>query len=231
MTAPVGVLLGAALRKVRGDQAIPLMAQRLGVNKNTLGSYERGQATPDVNFLVRFAAVTGTSLEHLIDLHLREAGAPITSAQLKHFDERERPTEDGCGNRHQAAPTATPPGEFPSAVDAVPERLRAVRAALGETQKSMSARFGLGEGTWQALEIQERLPKGEVLTSLVGLGFSAHWLLTGEGPMWRALPPRCPEGPPPLPASAVDAAPQQASDDDRALLKELLHALLRRLEG
>lgn len=65
----------------------------------------------------------------------------------------------------------------------VGERLRRVRKHLGETQKSMSRRFGLGESTWQTYELQDQLPKGEILASLVELGFDGSWLLTGQGRM------------------------------------------------
>ena len=67
----------------------------------------------------------------------------------------------------------------------VRERLRAIRTHLGETQKSMSTRFGLGEATWQSYELGGRLPKPEALSKLVALGFDANWILTGQGSMLR----------------------------------------------
>ena len=86
----------------------------------------------------------------------------------------------------------------------VGERLEAVRKALGETQKSMSTRYGLGESTWQTLERDGRLPKTETLTRLAADGVSIDWLVTGDGPMMRgqaAAGPTdtAPETPPPGP--------------------------------
>lgn len=64
-------------------------------------------------------------------------------------------------------------------------RLKAIRNEVGEDQKTMSRRFGLGETTWQRLELESRAPKGDVLAQLVEMGFSADWLLTGVGSMRR----------------------------------------------
>lgn len=66
---------------------------------------------------------------------------------------------------------------------AIKERLAAVRTKLGETQKSMSLRFGLGVSTWQGYELEGRMPKTETLTALADLGFNVQWLLTGHGSM------------------------------------------------
>jgi hypothetical protein len=65
------------------------------------------------------------------------------------------------------------------------DRLKAVRADVGDDQKSMSRRFGLGDTTWQRLELDGRAPKGDVLAKLVDMGYSADWLLTGQGEMRR----------------------------------------------
>ncbi len=67
----------------------------------------------------------------------------------------------------------------------VSDRLRAIRTYLGETQKTMSTRFGLGEATWQSYELGGRLPKPEVMRRLSALGFDANWILTGQGGMLR----------------------------------------------
>ncbi len=67
----------------------------------------------------------------------------------------------------------------------VSDRLRAIRTHLGETQKTMSTRFGLGEATWQSYELGGRLPKPEVMRQLATLGFDANWILTGHGAMLR----------------------------------------------
>lgn len=71
----------------------------------------------------------------------------------------------------------------------VSERLREIRASLGESQKGMAKRVGLGENGWQTLERENRAPKGEILAMLVELGFSADWLISGEGRMRRGAPP------------------------------------------
>lgn len=72
--------LGELLTSTRGDRSISAMADLLGVNKNTLGSYERGHSQPDVEFLLRFSNVTGASLAALIELRLCAAGARLAPA-------------------------------------------------------------------------------------------------------------------------------------------------------
>ncbi|MEQ8396456.1 S24 family peptidase [Thalassobaculum sp.] len=69
------------------------------------------------------------------------------------------------------------------------DRLRIVRERLGESQRSMSTRLGLGVNTWSAYERGESMPKSEVLVQLTSLGFSIDWLLIGDGPMMRGLDP------------------------------------------
>lgn len=91
------------------------------------------------------------------------------------------------------------------------ERLKAIRSDVGEDQKTMSRRFGLGETTWQRLELQGRAPKGEVLAQLVDMGFSADWLLTGAGSMRRVAPPGLADSP---------EQPQTATPIDLAVLEE-----------
>lgn len=47
--------IGGCLIAVRGQRSQIAFAKELGVHKNTLGSYERGERTPDVGFLHRLA--------------------------------------------------------------------------------------------------------------------------------------------------------------------------------
>lgn len=66
--------IGDALRAARGDRSIEALAKELDVNKNTLGDYERGVRAPEIDFLVRFAAITGADLSRLMALRLEGAG-------------------------------------------------------------------------------------------------------------------------------------------------------------
>ncbi len=74
----------------------------------------------------------------------------------------------------------------------VSDRLKEVREALNETQRSMSERLGLGASTWQKYELNGNLPKEDVFAKIVHLGFSAHWLVTGEGEMRPGVGPQTP---------------------------------------
>lgn len=75
----------------------------------------------------------------------------------------------------------------------------------------MSRRFGLGETTWQRLELEGRAPKGDVLAQLVEMGFSADWLLTGVGSMRRDANPE---------AAGASNQQQAATPVDIAILEE-----------
>lgn len=77
-----GSALAAELKRARGGRSIDDMAAALSVNKNTLGSYERGQSLPGVEFLIHFAQVTGTPIARLFDLRLQAAGQPISLGDI-----------------------------------------------------------------------------------------------------------------------------------------------------
>lgn len=70
--------LGERLRKGRraSGRTIEDLAPTLGVNKNTLAAYERGERLPDVDFLAVFAARTGVPFLELLILRLRDSQAP-----------------------------------------------------------------------------------------------------------------------------------------------------------
>ncbi len=49
------------------------------------------------------------------------------------------------------------------------------------TQRDFSNEVGLGNNTWSRYEIDERLPDWETVQTLIGKGWNAHWIMTGEG--------------------------------------------------
>ena len=65
--------LGRELRRRRKetDRTIAEMARALGLNYNTLGSYERSETLPDVDFLARFAHATRSSFLDLLVARLK----------------------------------------------------------------------------------------------------------------------------------------------------------------
>ena len=64
--------LGGFLRNARGRRSIEVMAAEMGVNKNTLGGYERGERLPDVDFLAAFSLRTGESFARLLWARLKD---------------------------------------------------------------------------------------------------------------------------------------------------------------
>ncbi len=63
------------------------------------------------------------------------------------------------------------------------ERAKSARESLGKSQKDMADAVGCSFGAWQAYEAGKSIPGGKILASMANLGFSAQWLLTGEGSM------------------------------------------------
>lgn len=60
------------------------------------------------------------------------------------------------------------------------QRLKHVRGAA--SQKAFASELGVGLSSYQNYERGEREPTLQLLGQLVAQGWSAHWLLTGEGP-------------------------------------------------
>lgn len=106
---------------------------------------------------------------------------------------RKRATDDwprrkrgAVGSKFTVEMEASSPGLGETGVVQLGDRLKTVREFLGETQKTMSRRFRLGENTWQSYELNGKLPKGETLSELAALGIDMNWLLTGRGSMRTA---------------------------------------------
>jgi len=82
--------LGDLLRQIREGmgQSIPGLAAKLGVNKNTLSSYEHGRVLPDLEFLGQFAHVTGWDVGKLLQARVdaSQFSAPLRDA-LKRIQE------------------------------------------------------------------------------------------------------------------------------------------------
>ncbi len=63
------------------------------------------------------------------------------------------------------------------------DRLRAARNFYAISQESMAAKLGVNYRTYQGYEIGVSRPKAEIIETMVFLGFSPTWLLTGKGAM------------------------------------------------
>lgn len=62
------------------------------------------------------------------------------------------------------------------------DRLKTVRQQLGCTSAEMAERVGLRDRkSWERYERGQNVPKADVLAAIIDLGFSADWLLTGQG--------------------------------------------------
>ena len=92
-------ILGGFLKGTRtkgGHGTIPTFAAELGVNKNTLGSYEREESLPDIDFLAIFSNKTGCSFINLVKLRLLASDATASNDMAKLLDEG--PTIEGVSS-------------------------------------------------------------------------------------------------------------------------------------
>lgn len=62
-------------------------------------------------------------------------------------------------------------------------RFKQIRLSLGLTQPAMSESIGLSRNAWQSYELGKSIPGTGVYQSLIGLGFSTDWILSGFGSM------------------------------------------------
>lgn len=78
--------LGDLLRRIRTERSasIPALAEKLGVDRNTLGAFERGERLPDVEFLDVFSRTTGWDLSQLLRARLSSiSGSPQAQEVMK----------------------------------------------------------------------------------------------------------------------------------------------------
>jgi transcriptional regulator with XRE-family HTH domain len=66
----------------------------------------------------------------------------------------------------------------------VGQRFTDIRKNLGMTQKEFAERLGVSAGAVQGYEYG-KIPKGEVLQTLLEMGFDLNWLVDGRGSMMR----------------------------------------------
>lgn len=81
-------MIGDVLKRVRGRHTLDEIALRMGVHKNTLGNYERGERLPEIDFLAAFAAATGADLGELLVSRLEAGGRVPDGAERAALGER-----------------------------------------------------------------------------------------------------------------------------------------------
>lgn len=78
---PSPTRIGRLLRRWRREHgSLEAMAPRLGVNKNTLAMYERGERLPGVDFLARFSRDLEVSFDDLLAERLLSSPEPAAQA-------------------------------------------------------------------------------------------------------------------------------------------------------
>lgn len=95
----------------------------------------------------------------------------------------------------------------------VGSRIRSVRG--DERQPDFATRLGVDKNTIGRYERDERQPDAEFLSKLCALGYSGHWLITGEGPQMAAAS---------TPAPGVEAVNAGALAGAITAVEELLKA-------
>lgn len=150
---------GDRLKKLRGSVSGKAFADRLGVNRQTLYRYERGERVPDIGFIQTVSAITGASAEWLIS----GTGAPPHCLRI--------PTSADI----------TPPAsvsDCPTDVEAQLARLK--RAAGVNTDTAFAARLGITQGGISSAKKRGNLPYKWFVKISDECGVPLHWLKTGR---------------------------------------------------
>jgi len=75
----------------------------------------------------------------------------------------------------------------------VGQRLKAIRVAMGQSQRGLSLELGLSATAWKTYEDGKSLPGFEVLEALSRRGVDLNWLMSGKGDIWVGV--TMPSGP------------------------------------
>ncbi|HTH39786.1 MAG TPA: helix-turn-helix transcriptional regulator [Rhodocyclaceae bacterium] len=70
-------------------------------------------------------------------------------------------------------------------ISTVAARIKALRQAMDKTQAEIAAATGIPLPTWKKYETGDREPGAASLVAMATTGVDLHWLLTGEGDLWR----------------------------------------------
>lgn len=150
--------IGARITRVRGQQSQAAFARKLGVHKNTVGNYERGERKPDSDFLTALARV-GVNIHWILTGQEDESITPQTEL---------------------ASPLASAQSE---AVQRFRYRLREAIAGASLSVRGLSQKVGPSEGTLRSYLRGDTYPDLPALVDIAqALGCGLAWLATGEAP-------------------------------------------------
>ncbi len=82
--------IGGRIKYLRGDESLPSFANKLGVHKNTLARYEKGESQPDVGFVLKLCEMFDSQDVNPNWLILGEGFPPMPSYSEAHEELRER---------------------------------------------------------------------------------------------------------------------------------------------
>ena len=192
-----GAELGRRLEAARRAQGLSQgdLAERVGVNQNTIGRYEKGDRHPDPEMLRRIAEALDVSADYLLGL-----------------------TDDPTVVPDQGG--ARPPG---LRWDWVAAKLRAVRMRLGWDRAAAAAAWGVGEAELGRWEDGDPVPLDALARIAKATGRPLRWWLDGiaagrepagdalDRPLRDFLPVR----PVPVLGRIVAGVPVEAQEDRR----------------
>jgi transcriptional regulator with XRE-family HTH domain len=149
---------GSYLRRVRrraGYADLRDVAKELGVNRNTVGAYERGERLPDIDYLADFADVMDADLAALIRLRLASgpsADRTVVSIlnemarqppPLENVPEPESLTQGGSGGDNTLAVELIDRELLQSCIEALEERPEYQRLGPAEKSRAIVALYEL----------------------------------------------------------------------------------------
>lgn len=158
---------GARLKTLRGNTSGKAFAAKLGVNRQTLYRYERGERIPDIGFIQSVSSITGTSAQWLIS----GEGMPPPDLRVPRVED-----------------AASPPG-FTATHDVERQLVRLKQAAGVLTDTAFAARLGITQGGISSAKKRGSLPDKWFVKIAKECGVPLEWLINGCQPPGTTEPP------------------------------------------
>lgn len=150
---------GKRLKMLRGSANGTAFAERIGINRQTLYRYERGDRVPLLDFAEKLSTITGASVEWLIS----GTGTPPSCLRIP--------------SAGDSAPVAAVPDGSTSIED---QLARLKRAAGVGTDTAFAARLGITQGGISSAKKRGRLPDKWFVKISKECGVPLDWLITGR---------------------------------------------------
>lgn len=150
---------GDRLKKLRGSINGTAFAEKLGINRQTLYRYERGERDPDIGFIRRVSELTGASVDWLV------FGKGEAPACLRIPSAADRAPAEPCAD---------------GSTDVEAQLVRLKRAVGVSTDTALAKWLGITQGGISSAKKRGRLPNRWFVKISKECGVPLDWLISGR---------------------------------------------------